>query len=57
MNRASNSVGHIGSAFDWGWENLQFLRMRLQGLNPASLLQANNAWTGFDAIGDDCIGT
>lgn len=32
MNRTSNSVGHIGSAFDWGWENLQFLRMRLQGL-------------------------
>lgn len=32
MNRASNSVGHIGSSFDWVWENLQFLRMRLQGL-------------------------
>lgn len=32
MSRASNSVGHIASASDWGWENLQFLRMRLQGL-------------------------
>lgn len=33
MNKASNSVGHIGSFGDWGRENLQFLRMRLQGLN------------------------
>lgn len=32
MNKTSHSVGHIGSAFDWGWENLQFLRMRLHGL-------------------------
>lgn len=32
MNRASNSVGHSGSSFDWVCENLQFLRMRLQGL-------------------------
>ncbi|MBT9463099.1 class I SAM-dependent methyltransferase [Hydrogenophaga sp.] len=32
MNKASHSVGHIGSALDWGWENLQFLRMRLRGL-------------------------
>lgn len=32
MNKSSNSVGHIGSVFEWGWENLQFLRMRLQGL-------------------------
>lgn len=32
MNKVSHSVGHIGSAFDWAWENLQFLRMRLHGL-------------------------
>jgi SAM-dependent methyltransferase len=28
----TNSVGHIATACDWLWENLQFLRMRLQGL-------------------------
>ncbi len=27
-------------------------RMRQAGLNPASLLQGNDAWTGFDAVGD-----
>ncbi|QHE75920.1 class I SAM-dependent methyltransferase [Hydrogenophaga sp. PBL-H3] len=32
MSKASHSVGHIGSALDWSWENLQFLRMRMQGL-------------------------
>jgi hypothetical protein len=32
MTRSSHSVGQILSAFDWGWENLQFLRMRLKGL-------------------------
>ncbi len=32
MSKASNSVGRIGSAWGWGWENLQFLRMRLAGL-------------------------
>jgi hypothetical protein len=32
MTRSSHSVGQILSAFDWVWENLQFLRMRLKGL-------------------------
>lgn len=32
MDKASNSVGQIGSVWAWGWENLQFLRMRLRGL-------------------------
>lgn len=32
MSKASNSVGQIGTARGWAWENLQFLRMRLRGL-------------------------
>jgi SAM-dependent methyltransferase len=32
MIKASNSVGQIGSARSWAWENLQFLRMRVAGL-------------------------
>ncbi len=32
MNKASNSTGRITSTAAWGWENLQFLRMRLAGL-------------------------
>jgi hypothetical protein len=32
MTESSHSVGQIISAFDWLWENLQFLRMRLRGL-------------------------
>ncbi|CAD5369178.1 Methyltransf_11 domain-containing protein [Rubrivivax sp. A210] len=52
MSKASNSVGRIGSAWGWGWENLQFLRMRLAGLRSkegelASLVAEIDAYRGL----------
>ena len=58
MSKTSHSVGHIGSALGWGWENLQFLRMRMQGLQnkEAELSQLVAELDGYQAMYEGSTG-